>query len=431
MSPDLVERINLRAVKVVVVGQGYVGLPLAIRASEVGFDVVGFDSDRAKVDALRAGRSYVGDISDDRLKHAVANGFVPSDDPRDLVDFDVAVISVPTPLAEGRPDLSFIKAAGETIAPFLRRNACVILESTTYPGTTEEFLAPLLGAGSGLAREEFFLGYSPERVDPGNTRFPFEETPKVVSGDRAESLRVIQTFFGSLVREVVPVESCAQAEMTKLLENTFRHVNVALVNELARYASELEIDIWAVIDAAATKPFGFMRFEPGPGVGGHCLPIDPSYLAWKVRENLGYSFRFVELANDVNDHMPEYVVGRLTRMLNDESKAVRGARILLLGLAYKAGTGDWRESPSAKVANQLSELGALVSICDPHVEPERAGQFADVLVPFQSEVLEGSDLVVLLVGHSEFDPALIASVSPLVFDSRNILRGLEFRGEHL
>lgn len=431
MNPDLVERINLRAVKVVVVGQGYVGLPLAIRASEVGFDVVGLDSDRAKVDALRAGRSYVGDISDDRLKHAVANGFVPSDDPRDLVDFDVAVISVPTPLAEGRPDLSFIKAAGETIAPFLRRNACVILESTTYPGTTEEFLAPLLGAGSGLAREEFFLGYSPERVDPGNTRFPFEETPKVVSGDRAESLRVIQTFFGSLVREVVPVESCAQAEMTKLLENTFRHVNIALVNELARYASELEIDIWAVIDAAATKPFGFMRFEPGPGVGGHCLPIDPSYLAWKVRENLGYSFRFVELANDVNDHMPEYVVGRLTRMLNDESKAVRGARILLLGLAYKAGTGDWRESPSAKVANQLSELGALVSICDPHVEPERAGQFADVLVPFQSEVLEGSDLVVLLVGHSEFDPALIASVSPLVFDSRNILRGLEFRGEHL
>ena len=428
---DLVDRIVARKAKIVVIGQGYVGLPLAVRASEVGFSVTGFDLDAGKVSSLCAGVSYVGDVTDERLGRALASGFNPTADPSDLSGFDIAVISVPTPLVEGRPDLSFIEAAGLVLATHLRPGACVVLESTTYPGTTEELLAPLLEKNAGLTRADYFLGYSPERVDPGNARFPFEVTPKVVSGDRAESLAVIAEFFSLLVSEVVPVATCAEAEMTKLLENTFRHVNIALVNELARYAFELDIDVWRVIDAAATKPFGFMRFEPGPGVGGHCLPIDPTYLAWKVREHLGYSFRFVELANDVNDHMPEYVVGRLTQMLNEESRSVKGSRIVLLGLAYKAGTGDWRESPSAKIANQLSDLGALVSICDPHVDPSRSGDYASLLVPFSEASLRDSDLVVLLVGHPEFDPELIASNASLILDTRNILRGVEFTGEVL
>ena len=427
----LAGRLRDRSARVVVIGQGYVGLPLAVRASEVGFPVVGFELDEGKVSLLEAGVSYIGDVTDERLGQALARGFHPTANPADLSGFDIAVISVPTPLVEGRPDLTFIEAAGRSAAAHLRPGACVVLESTTYPGTTEEFLAPILENGSGLGRGDYFLGYSPERVDPGNARFPFEATPKVVSGDRAESLAVIEEFFGLLVNEVVPVATCAEAEMTKLLENTFRHVNIALVNELARYAFELGVDIWTVIDAASTKPFGFMRFEPGPGVGGHCLPIDPTYLAWKVREHLGYSFRFVELANDVNEHMPEYVVGRLTRMLNDESRPVRGSKILLLGLAYKAGTGDWRESPSAKIATQLINLGAVVSICDPHVEPRSAGAYASLLVPFSSTTMEESDVVVLLVAHHEFDPEVIAATAPLVFDTRNILRGLEFRGEAL
>jgi len=428
---SLTQKIEDRSAKVVVVGQGYVGLPLAVRTSEVGFSVVGFELDEEKSGSLASGVSYVEDVSDRRLRDALARGYEPTSDFRSLTNFDIAVISVPTPLVEGRPDLSFIENAGRMLATHLRPGACVVLESTTYPGTTEELLAPILEKGSGLTRPEYFLGYSPERVDPGNKEFPFEATPKVVSGDRTESLTIIKQFFELLVSSVVPVATCAEAELTKLLENTFRHVNIALVNELALYASDLNINIWRVIDAAATKPFGFMRFEPGPGVGGHCLPIDPTYLAWRVREHLGHSFRFVELANDVNDHMPEYVVGRLMRLLNDQSRSVKGSRILLLGLAYKAGTGDWRESPSAEIANQLMSLGALVSICDPHVDASRSGSYAPLLVPFTREAVRKSDVVVLLVGHPEFDPELIASTAPLVFDSRNVLRGFDFHGDRL
>ena len=431
MASRLLSIVSDRKARVVVLGQGYVGLPLAIRANSCGFPVVGFDPDDAKIKLLKSGRSYVDDVLDSDVTAALSHGYFPSAAIDDAAGFDIAVISVPTPLVEGRPDLAYVEEAGRMVGRHLRIGACVILESTTYPGTTEEFLAPILEGVSGLSREQYFLGYSPERVDPGNARFPFEAIPKVVSGDRAESLEIISEFFRLLVSEVVPVGTCAEAEMTKLLENTFRHVNIALVNELARYASALGIDIWRVIDAAATKPFGFMRFEPGPGVGGHCLPIDPTYLAWKVREHLGYSFRFVELANDVNDHMPEYVVGRLTHMLNEESRSVNGSRVLLLGLAYKAGTGDWRESPSAKIANQLSELGATVSICDPHIDPARSGAYASSLVPFSPETMSDADVVVLLVGHPEFDPELIASHGRLILDTRNILRGVDFKGEGL
>ena len=264
MARDLLGRIERRDAKIAVIGQGYVGLPLAMRASAVGYRVIGFEIARDRVASLRAGRSHVGDVSDDELAAALARGFLPTADENDLEAFDVAVISVPTPLADGLPDMSFIESAAATVGRRLGEGACVILESTTYPGTTEELVAPILERESGLTRDRFLLGYSPERIDPGNPNYSFENTPKVVSGDRAESLEVVDTFFSSLVNQTVPVANCAEAELVKLLENTFRHVNIALVNELARFARGLDVDIWRAIDAAATKPFGFMRFTPGP-----------------------------------------------------------------------------------------------------------------------------------------------------------------------
>ncbi|MGH9282287.1 MAG: nucleotide sugar dehydrogenase, partial [Acidimicrobiales bacterium] len=319
-----------------------------MRAVEVGHDVVGFEIDRARVKRLAAGESYVEDVPAEAVAAALASGrYRPTTSEDDLAGFDVAVITVPTPLREGVPDLSHIEGSAVTLAPHLRPGATVVLESTTYPGTTEELLAPMLEQGSGLvAGEGFHLGYSPERVDPGNRSFGLVNTPKVVSGVDAASLAAVQGFYDTIVARTVAVSGTKEAELTKLLENTFRHVNIALVNELAMFASDLGIDVWESIDAAATKPFGYLRFEPGPGVGGHCLPIDPSYLSWRVRRRLGQSFRFVELANDVNDHMPDYVARRLLAALNRRRLALNGSRVLVLGLAYKRNTSDARESPA-------------------------------------------------------------------------------------
>ncbi len=434
MSPNLeslLSRLADRTAKVVVVGQGYVGLPVAMRAVQVGFPVVGFEASPARVHSLAAGESYVGDVSDVELASALANGYLPTSDPADLAGFDIAVVSVPTPLAEGLPDLSFIEAAGRSLAVHLRAGACVILESTTYPGTTAELLAPLLAQGSGLDVGSFFCGYSPERIDPGNSRYGLKNTPKVVSGIDADSLTAVDAFFSVLVDTTVPVGSAAEAELVKLLENTFRHVNIALVNELAMFARDLDVDIWRAIDAAATKPFGFMRFTPGPGVGGHCLPIDPSYLAWRVKQHLGHTFRFVELANDVNEHMPDYVHDRITAMLNRDRMAVNGAKVLLLGLAYKAGTSDWRESPSVAVADRLASSGAEVRFCDPYIAEVNAQQVRFPLVPFSPAELAAADVVVVLVDHPEFDPVTIAAHAGRVFDTKNLLRGQTFTGEVL
>ena len=431
MARDLLGIIERREAKVAVIGQGYVGLPLAMRATEVGFRVIGFEVAAERVASLRAGRSHVGDVSDNELAKALACGYRPTADENDLEAFDVAIISVPTPLADGLPDLSFIQAAATTVGRHLSPGACVVLESTTYPGTTEEFLAPILERESGLSRSQFLLGYSPERIDPGNPNYSFENTPKVVSGDRTESLAVVDAFFSTLVNRTVPVANCAEAELVKLLENTFRHVNIALVNELAKFARGLDVDIWRAIDAAATKPFGFMRFTPGPGVGGHCLPIDPSYLAWRVREHLGQNFRFVELANDINDHMPDYVIQRVSELLAQHGKSIDGASILLLGLAYKASTSDWRESPSVKIAHLLTAAGAEITICDPHIDGDRAGEFADVLVDLSAQVLSSADLALILVDHPEFTPEFIATHASLVFDTKNHLSGVGFSGETL
>ncbi|GAA3255557.1 nucleotide sugar dehydrogenase [Nonomuraea helvata] len=407
-----------------VVGQGYVGLPLAMRAVEAGFDVVGIDVDEWRVKRLNAGESYVEDIGDDQIMAAQSCGrYFASTDYADAKGFDICVITVPTPLCDGAPDLRHITSAGQSIAPLIRRGAAVVLESTTYPGTTEECLRPLLEDGSGLrAPDDFYLGYSPERIDPGNPRWRLENTPKVVSGIDESSLARIRRFYECIVREVVPVSSVRGAELCKLLENTFRHVNIALMNELSIFAQRLGIDVWEAIEAASTKPFGYMRFFPGPGVGGHCLPIDPSYLSWAVKRDLGHNFRFVELANDINNSMPDHVVHRLAMALNERAKPIKGSRVLLLGLAYKKNVGDCRESPSLEVAKSLSKLGAHVRAADPYVE--------DSLVPANIEIVEATaraisaaDAVVILTDHDCFDYNLIEQTSPFVFDTRNRCRG--------
>ncbi len=412
----------------VVVGPGYVGLPRAKRAGDLGLDVGGFDIDADRVKRLSAGESRVEDVPDERIAAALADGrYRPTSDPADCEGFDVAIISVPTPLREGAPDLSFIECAADTLAGHLVAGATVILESTTYPGTTEELVGPILESGSGLvAGSDFHLGYSPERIDPGNPVWGLANTPKVVSGIDDASLAAVQAFYDTVVDRTVPVSGCKEAELTKLLENTFRHVNIALVNELAMFAGDLGIDVWESIDAASTKPFGFMRFTPGPGVGGHCLPIDPSYLSWRVRRALGQPFRFVELANDINDHMPDYVVRRITVALNRRRQAVNGSRILLLGLSYKANTGDDRESPAVVVAERLLTLGAEVRVADPHVVSDHVDGNVE-RVDVTPEELVAADAVVLLTDHDAFDLDAVRTHARYVLDTRRRIPA----GEHV
>jgi nucleotide sugar dehydrogenase len=409
--------------RVAIIGLGYVGLPIALRAVEAGYDVVGVEVDHARFQALRERRSYVEDVSDVSLGRAFdTSRFRVALNIADIQAFDIAVIAVPTPLREGVPDLTFVEVAAKELGRVLRSGNCVILESTTYPGTTEELLVPLLEAASWLrAGLDFQVGFSPERIDPGNQRWTLASTPKIVSGIDAESSRRIAEFYSNIVDRVVPVSSPKVAELAKLLENTYRHVNIALVNELAIYANELGIDIWEVVDAAATKPFGFQRFTPGPGVGGHCLPIDPSYLSWQVKRRLGHSFRFVELANDINEHMPDYVVQRVSLALNEQGRAVRGSRLLLIGQAYKKNSGDARESPAVRVAELLHDLGADLRIVDPLVD----GRWITVgtrthLTPGE---IEAADLVVVLTDHDEIDWELVLSHAPVIFDTRNRLKG--------
>jgi UDP-N-acetyl-D-glucosamine dehydrogenase len=421
-----------RTAKVVVVGQGYVGLPVAVRAAEAGYGVVGFDTDEAKIAMLQQGTSHVGDVGVAALAAALAGGYRASAEPADVHDFDIAVITVPTPLRDGAPDLSHVEHAGTMLADHLRPGAVVILESTTYPGTTTELLAPVLEHGSGLIRGvDFLLGYSPERIDPGNPKFDFRTTPKVVSGIDEASLAAVRAFYDTLVDTTVPLGNTAEAELVKLLENTFRHVNIALVNEIAMFARDLGVDVWRAIDAADTKPFGFMRFTPGPGVGGHCLPIDPSYLAWEVQRRLGRTMRFVEAANAVNHEMPHYVVDRISALLARHGTAVAGARILLLGLAYKRATGDWRESPSVPVAELLATAGASVQFTDPYVVPATAAQLPFRLVEWSPDAMRAADLVVVLVDHPEFEPAILADAARLIFDTKGIMRATTFCGEVL
>jgi UDP-N-acetyl-D-glucosamine dehydrogenase len=410
---------------VVVVGLGYVGLPLAMRAAEVGHQVVGYDADVNRVRLLEAGESYVEDVADEQLARALAAGtFRPCADARACAGFEVAVIAVPTPLREGLPDLSYLEAAARTLSRYLRPGALVVVESTSYPGTTQERVQPLLEEGSGLiAGSDFQLGYSPERIDPGNATWTLVTTPKIISGIDETSLKAISAFYETIVDQVSPVSSPREAELAKLIENTFRHVNIALMNELAIFAHELGLNVWESIGAAATKPFGFMPFAPGPGVGGHCLPIDPSYLSWRVERSLGKSFRFVELADDINRHMPDYVVHRLMAGFNSRGRPIKGSRILLLGLAYKKNTGDARESPAVRVAQLLTALEAEVRAADPHVvEPTAVDAIVTRVKPTPDE-LAGADAVVLLTDHDAFDFEEIGKRARYCFDCRHRLTG--------
>jgi UDP-N-acetyl-D-glucosamine dehydrogenase len=409
--------------RVVVVGQGYVGLPLALHAVEAGHAVVGYDTNESRVKRLCAGESYVEDVTSERLAAALETGrYTPSDEAKACAGFDVAIITVPTPLRDRAPDLSYIESSAATLARYLRPGATVVLESTTYPGTTEELVGPILSEGSGLTvGTDFHLGYSPERIDPGNPTWTLVNTPKVVSGVDAASLAAVQSFYDSIVERTVPISGTREAELTKLLENTFRHVNIALVNELAMFAADLGIDVWEAIDAASTKPFGYLRFTPGPGVGGHCLPVDPSYLSWRVKDRLGQSFKFVELANEVNEHMPDYVVRRLVYALNKNRKSLNGSSILLLGLAYKKNTGDARESAAMVVADRLLALGATVHAVDPHVLAEQVDERIR-LVELDREEIARADAVVLLVDHDAFDLSVVETSARYVLDTRNRLQ---------
>jgi UDP-N-acetyl-D-glucosamine dehydrogenase len=406
--------------RVGIIGLGYVGLPLAVAFAEAGHEVAGLDVSDRVVDGLNAGRSAVEDVSDGRLAD-LDGRLTASTDAATLADCDAVLICVPTPLANQRePDLSYIADAGRALAAVLRKGQLVVLESTTYPGTTRERLQPILEESGLAAGRDFHLGFSPERIDPGRTDHTIRTTPKVVGGLTDDCARRAVEVYAEICDEVVVVASPEAAEMTKLLENIFRSVNIALVNELSVLCERMGIDVWEVIDAAATKPYGFMRFEPGPGMGGHCLPVDPFYLAFKARE---YDFpaEFVELAGKVNQHQPHYCVERVVRALNDAGKPARDSRVLLLGVSYKAGVGDMRESPAMKIAHLLRALGADVAYHDPHVaEVAELGLQSGPL----DEELRSCDVACVITAHGGIDYSRVVAEAPLVVDFRGVTRGI-------
>ncbi|MFJ4846488.1 MULTISPECIES: nucleotide sugar dehydrogenase [unclassified Streptomyces] len=405
-------------VDLAVVGLGYVGLPLAREATAVGLSVVGHDLDARVVDGLNAGRSHVDDVSDLDLERMLAAGFTASTAPDSLSEAQTVIICVPTPLsADGGPDLTAVTGAGEAIAARLRPGMLVVLESTTYPGTTDEVLRPILERSGLRAGVDFALAFSPERIDPGNKKYGLRETPKIVGGHTPECAERAVAFYSKLVDTVVQAKGTREAEMAKLLENTYRHVNIALVNELAVLCRELDVDIWNAIDCAATKPFGFQAFRPGAGVGGHCIPIDPNYLSYKVR-TLGYEFRFVELAREINHRMPEYVVRRSQDLLNEAGKPVNGSRVLLLGVTYKPDIADQRETPAIPIARLLRKLGAHVSYDDPYVDSWTVDGKPVAPAGDLPSALAEHDLTILLQDHSAYDLQDIADRARLLFDTR-------------
>ncbi len=404
------------------IGLGYVGLPLAIQAARSGFRVTGLDTSGKIVAGLMAGRSHVDDVTDAEIAEMLSQGFLATADEAELEPQDVIVICVPTPLSEADgPDLSAVRAATATAARLLKPGTLVSLESTTYPGTTEEVVAPLLEKGSELtAGIDFALAFSPERIDPGNPVYGFANTPKIVGGLTPSCTDAAEAFYARICDQVVRAKSSREAEMAKLLENTYRHVNIALVNEMAIFSRELDVDLWDAIRCAATKPFGFQPFYPGPGVGGHCIPIDPNYLSYKVR-TLGYPFRFVELAQEINSRMPGYVTDRAAELLNRHAKAVNGAKVLLLGVTYKRDIADQRESPARPLARKLLARGAKVSYHDPYVP---AWQIDGQSIPRAEDLraaLADADLAILLQAHQAYDPAQLTQASRLLLDTRGVV----------
>jgi UDP-N-acetyl-D-glucosamine dehydrogenase len=420
----LLDRIRSRTARVGVIGLGYVGLPLAVEFARAGFDVTGFDVDPAKIDAINGARSYIPDVPQAELAEVVHAGRLrATTDMQRLADMDVADICVPTPLRKTKdPDLSYVVQALEGVAATLKPGQLVILESTTYPGTTDEVALPMLEARGLKADGEFFLAFSPERVDPGNPTYTTRNIPKIVGGHGPASTEAAVALYSQVVSTVIPVTSTRVAEMVKLLENTFRAVNIGLVNEIAQMCHKLDIDVWEVIDAAKTKPFGFMPFYPGPGLGGHCIPIDPFYLSWKARQT-GFECRFIELAGHVNSAMPDYVVERVSDALNTERKAINGSRIHLHGVAYKRDVGDMRESPALDILELLSRRGAVLSYTDPYVPTLRHGSHTFEAVPEADVRRQPPDCIVICTDHSAFDWSALVDTGVPIVDTRNALRG--------
>jgi UDP-N-acetyl-D-glucosamine dehydrogenase len=427
---DLQEKIRSRKARVGVIGLGYVGLPLAVEFARAGLDVTGFDVDAGRVEDVNQGRSYIVDMSDKEMREILASGRLRATaDFSLLADMDTINICVPTPLRKTKdPDLTYIVSAVRSIRDHLRRGQLVILESTTYPGTTEEVVQPILEESGLRAGRDFALAFSPERIDPGNPNFHTRNIPKVVGGHTPSCVAAAQTLYEQCIETVVPVSSTRVAEMVKLLENTFRSVNIGLVNELAQMSQRLGIDVWEVIDAAKTKPFGFMAFYPGPGLGGHCIPVDPYYLSWKARMH-DFEPRFIELAGIVNESMPRFVVERITEALNRRSKSVRDSKIHLVGIAYKRGVNDVRESPALNVMKILFEKGAILSYSDPYVPKLREEGLELGSVPVEAALSNGCDCAVILTDHTEFDYGYIARTARAVVDTRNALR--DYQGDNI
>jgi UDP-N-acetyl-D-glucosamine dehydrogenase len=423
-AAELLQRIENRTAHLGVIGLGYVGLPLAVEFAQAGFHVHGIDVDAARVARLRKGRSYVQDVPDGDLRAVVRSGhLLPTTDFDVLRRVDAVNVCVPTPLSKQRdPDVSYIMAAAREVARTLHRGMLVVLESTTYPGTTEELILPLLEESGMMVGRDFFLAFSPERVDPGNPRFHTRNIPKVVGGVTPTCTEVAVKLYRQRLEQVVPVSSPQVAEMVKLLENTFRSVNIGLVNELALMCSRMKIDVWEVIEAAATKPFGFMAFYPGPGLGGHCIPVDPFYLSWKARAS-GFEARFIELAGHVNAHMPEHVVDLVAQSLNQRGLAARGSRVLVLGVAYKAGVDDIRESPSLDIMQTLVDRGARVEYSDPYVPSLAIAGRRLTSVRLTPGRLRAFDCVVIATAHPELPYAEIVRHARGVVDTRNALKG--------
>ncbi len=426
---DILTRISDRSAVVGIIGQGYVGLPLALVFEEAGFTVKGFDVDSRKIDALARGESYIRHIGSDRVAASIGRGrFTATTNFDELADCDAILICVPTPLGRHRePDLSYVHGTARAIATRLRKGQLVVLESTTYPGTTDEEVLPILEATGLSCPDDFLLAFSPEREDPGNPNFSTRTIPKVVGGVNAPSTQAAVALYAAAVDRVVEVSSARVAESSKLLENVFRSVNIALVNELKVTFDRMGINVWEVIDAARTKPFGFTPFYPGPGLGGHCIPLDPFYLSWKASE-YGMWTRFIELAGEVNTSMPRYVWAKVAEALNEDGKSVKNARLLVLGLSYKENIDDDRESPSYEIIELLSESGANVEYCDPYFPHARAGRKHDIgltSVACTNDAFQDYDALVVLTAHSQFkEPALYAGVS-LVVDTRNIVHPSE------
>jgi UDP-N-acetyl-D-glucosamine dehydrogenase len=408
-----------------IIGLGYVGLPLAVEFARAGFDVTGFDVDASKINRINAGQSYIPDVSQADLEHAVKDGrLCGSTDMSRLSEMDVIDICVPTPLRKTRdPDLSYVIQAVEAVAAAIKPGQLVILESTTYPGTTDEVVQPMLEAKGLKAERDFFLAFSPERVDPGNQQFSTKNIPKIVGGVGEASTQVAAALYGTAVDRVVPVSSTRVAEMVKLLENTFRAVNIGLVNEIALMCHKMDIGVWEVIDAAKTKPFGFMPFYPGPGLGGHCIPIDPFYLSWKARQN-GFECRFIELAGHVNSGMPEYVVERVADALNTVRKSINGSRVHLVGVAYKRDVNDMRESPALDILELLAKRGAELSYSDPWVPQLRHYSHTLSSVDLAVALKERPDCAVVCTDHSAFDYQALIGSGTLIVDTRNALKSL-------